>query len=208
MSPIRYILTCIDTFSRYITIVPLRDKTAQHVADALTERIICSFGVPRKVINDNDNSLLGAAMKIVYERWGILGRETTGYQPQANPVERWHRWLHHQMTILRHQFGDNYWEYLPATAFSYNCSVNEVTGYSPFELVYQRLPTIPADLAVELQVPTPLNHREYTINAAVRMKAAFRHVRASQTYAAEKNRDRRLRSAKTIAFGKNDLVLK
>jgi hypothetical protein len=112
------------------------------------------------------------------------------------------------MTILRHQFGDTWWEYLPAATFSYNICVNESTGYSPFELVYQRVPALPADLAVELQVEVPINHRDYSVNAAVRMRAAFLHVREVQQRAAEKNRERRLRSAKAIEFQANDMVLK
>ena len=206
--PYPYILTCIDVFSRYVIALPIQDKTAQGVAEALIERIFCIYGIPRVLINDNDDSLVGKAMTIVYDRWGIKPRRTTGYQPQANPVERWHRWLHQQMTILGHQFGPTWWTYLPATTYAYNISIHESTGYSPFELIFLRQPTIPADLIIELQATIPSSHRDYSINAAVRMKAAFQHVRKSQQYAAERNRDQRLKSAIPITFKKDDLVLK
>jgi hypothetical protein len=62
--------------------------------------------------------------------------ETTGEQPQANPVERSHRYLNTSMTALHGSFGLDWDQYVDAAAFTYLVSYSEATGYSPFFLTY------------------------------------------------------------------------
>jgi hypothetical protein len=79
-------------------------------------------------------------------RPGAFGKlETTGWQPQANPVERVHRWLNHALTTLRPKFGGEWNNYVDAAVFSYNTSVHDTTGYAPFKFLYGRHPTLPDD---------------------------------------------------------------
>jgi hypothetical protein len=67
---------------------------------------------------------------------------TGGYQPQAVPVERFHRFMNHAMTMLAAQFGEDWTAYLPAVTLADNSSVTESTGYSPFALMYGRKPQL------------------------------------------------------------------
>ena len=39
-----YVFTCIDAFSKMVELIPLRNITAHIVAEAIFERIICTFG--------------------------------------------------------------------------------------------------------------------------------------------------------------------
>ena len=72
------------------------------------------------------------------KRWGIRKIETTGYQPQSNPVERFHRYLNSAMTALHGDFGLDWDRYVDAAVFTYRVSLNDATGYSPFFLLYGR----------------------------------------------------------------------
>jgi Integrase zinc binding domain/Integrase core domain len=47
-----WILTCIDAFTRYLTAVPLKEKTAKVVARALMENVFCKLGMARQIVSD------------------------------------------------------------------------------------------------------------------------------------------------------------
>ncbi len=48
-----YILVCVDHFSRFVVLAPLRDKSAATVAHALVSHLICPYTTPRVLLNDN-----------------------------------------------------------------------------------------------------------------------------------------------------------
>ena len=45
----RYVLVMVDCFSRWTEACPLPDKTAQSVADAFFNQIVCRFGVSLRI---------------------------------------------------------------------------------------------------------------------------------------------------------------
>lgn len=44
-----YILTVIDTFSRFLVAVPIRNKTAKTVVTALYRHVFCKYGTSREI---------------------------------------------------------------------------------------------------------------------------------------------------------------
>jgi hypothetical protein len=48
--------------------------------------------------------------------------------------------------------GDEWAPLVPAVIFAYNATVNRMTGYSPFEIIFGRSPKFPIDLALNLVV--------------------------------------------------------
>ncbi len=48
-----YIIVCIDHFSRFVVLAPLRDKSAATVAHALVSHLICPYTTPRVLFTDN-----------------------------------------------------------------------------------------------------------------------------------------------------------
>ena len=68
------------------------------------------------------------------------------YNPQSNRVERAHLTLFRLVRIDR-SFNEGTWvPKLPMATFFFNTVVNKTTGYSPFETVFGRAPTLPIDL--------------------------------------------------------------
>ena len=128
----RYILTALDVFTRWVIAVPLRTKKAKDVADAIFTHILCVHGRPDHIITDEGAEFVNSALRYLYKRWGIRPITTGGYQPQALPVERFHRFLNGAMTMLASKFGEDWASYLPAVTLAYNTSVTVSTGYSPF----------------------------------------------------------------------------
>jgi hypothetical protein len=196
-----YILSCYDLHSRWVVAVPLRDKSAHTVGQALWEHVLCKFGPPDNILSDDGREFVNAGFRYVAERWGICLRTTGGYQPQALPTERWHRWLNAQMTMLSSTFGQGWDAYLPATVFCYNTSVHEVTGFAPYELMFGRTCSLLQDPSfVRKHLQGSADTVDWGTGLAKRMAQAYEHVRRAQAKMAEKNKKRRMKNMKRVEF--------
>ena len=185
------ILTMIDLFSRYVITVALRKATAKEVGTALFEHLFCRFGKPKSIHSDDGSEFINAALEDMFKEWNIIHTSTGGYQPQANPVERYHRFLNSAMTMLAAKFGSNWPKYLPAASFTYNASTNDATGYSPHELVHAASkPTLLQTIEnISGSDEKPINEADHHLIAGKRLKAAYEAVRATQEKMAKKRRD-------------------
>ena len=193
------ILTVLDVFSRWVLAIPLRKADAHEIGEALFKHVFCQFGKPRTVLSDQGSEFVNKALEHLYEKWNIENIDTGGYQPQANPVERYHRFLNASMTMLCTAHGSNWPEYLPAAVFSYNSSTCESTLFTPFELIYGgRLPTLLHDLDLaelarhletlneEGKAPTtPVFVQE----SKIRLHAAYIEARKAQEKMARRNKE-------------------
>ncbi len=52
-----YILVCVDHFSRFLVLAPLRNKSAVTVAHAIVSHLICPYTTPRDLLSDNGNGV-------------------------------------------------------------------------------------------------------------------------------------------------------
>lgn len=73
---------------------PLKDITAESVAEVAYYGWITRFGCPLKVTTDQGRQFESNLLNQLARRMGITRIRTTAYHPQANgAVERWHRSL-------------------------------------------------------------------------------------------------------------------
>jgi glycyl-tRNA synthetase beta subunit len=54
-------------------------------------------------------------------------------------------WSSHEISKLQDTQDNNWDEYLQAVVFAYNTGIHKTTKYSPYELLYGRLPRLPID---------------------------------------------------------------
>ena len=208
------ILTMIDFFSRWVIGVPLKKANGKEVGAALFNNLFCIFGKPGRIHTDDGREFLNEAIKATCKRWGIEHTSTGGHQPQANPVERYHRFLNASMTMLSAKFGENWPEYLPPAFFAYNASTNDATGFSPYELIFAKgKATLLHDLGIAdcNSAGTP-NEPQFEELAAKRMADAYLAVREQQERLGKASRrriqERRgVRQAKLAKHDIDDLVL-
>ena len=142
----KWILTMIDTFTRYPICIPLVDHKSSTIMRAIYEHLICHHGIPTRILSDRGQDMVSNGVKALCQKWGIAKIETTGYNSTANShIERFHRYLNASMTILYDKHTNNWDMYLPAILFSYRVTINDSTGFSPAFLTYGREPTLPCD---------------------------------------------------------------
>ena len=178
----QWILTIVDHFTRWPIAVPIPNRQACTIAHALYRHLICEHGVPQKILSDQGRELIGTALQVVYDTWGIKGVHTGGYNPQANGAcERFHRWLNTTLTQLYDKKTPNWDMQIPAVLFAYRVSVNDVTGYSPYFLLHGREPLLPSDVTFTPNVTqTSLTYDEFRSNVTTLLKSAFNVTRQRQ----------------------------
>ena len=87
----KYLIVCVDYFSKWSEAEPLRAKTAISVADFLY-RLICRHGCFSIQINDQGREFVNEVSRELHQMCGVKQRITSAYHPQANGlVERQNR---------------------------------------------------------------------------------------------------------------------
>jgi len=79
-----YILSVVDSATRYLWLVPLRRKTADAVAAALFDEVITKVSVPSAILSDLGGEFMGDVMAQLCERLGIDRLHTSAYHPQTD----------------------------------------------------------------------------------------------------------------------------
>jgi hypothetical protein len=140
--------------------------------------------------------------------WGIRKIETTGWQPQPNPVERVHRWLNHAKNALRQKFGREWNSYVDVAVFSYNTSIHDTTGYAPFKLLYGRHPVLPDDLLFGISTESTFEvEDDYAIHCSRQQAALYKAMIKNETAMATRNRLCRETHQQDVAFKSGEQVL-
>lgn len=139
----RYALCLIDLCTRWPEVIPLRSLTAQATCQALLE-VFARFGTPELICCDKGTNFTAALTKELAERLGIRMRFSTPEHPQSNGiVERWNGTF---KAMLRHVVIDRGREWdrvVPCLLWAYREVPHEITGASPFEMMYGRVPQGP-----------------------------------------------------------------
>ena len=218
VSEYRYVLTMIDTFTRWVIAVPLKDKKPATVGQAIFDALLTKHGPIKRILTDEGGEFVNEALDHLAERWKIR-RITTGPRSshRNGHCERFHRTFHVSMTILVARYGKEWHHYVSACEYVYRISVSDATGYSPWELVCKTKPPMPLDTCWNLEPELSFDSEwAYDMHTSERFAKVCDEVRKTQEKAARVNQARRQREIderrertgrqKTV-YKVNDLVL-
>lgn len=200
-----HILTIQDLLTKYSVVIPLKETTSLAIADAFTKNFICIYGAPKAILTDQGQNFLSSLMKNLARKFKIQQYKTTAYHPQSNgSIER----SHHVLTeYLKTQIDKetNWDEHLSLAMFSYNTSIHESTNYSPFELVYGRVPRLPSahEHIEENLEPT---YQEYLIDLFNKIRDSQEEARKNLINSKERSKRYYDRKLNVQAFKEGDLV--
>ena len=204
----QYILTMIDCFTRFCILTPLKTRTATVVADAMFLHLVCTFSVPRAILSDQGPEFESLLFKHLCERLGLKKVRTSTYHPQTNgTAERLHRFIKYTLRAVCDEQPRVWAQLLPHVAFAYNTTPVSGIGFSPFEIVFGRPPTLPIDLLTSN--PTLFEEDFYRFNLIItkRLKEMYDLVRKCQTQRNEKAKARYDAKHKPIEYKSGDLAL-
>ena len=131
----RYILVTICTFTSFVLLQALPDKSAVTVADALW-RTFAIFGPPKTLQSDNGTEFLNEIVQQLIEAHGIEHRLIAAYAPRMNGhIERMVAVVSTLVRKLAHETGRPWSTLLPTTQLMLNSKTRHLTGMAPFSML-------------------------------------------------------------------------
>ncbi|KMQ86430.1 enzymatic polyprotein endonuclease reverse, partial [Lasius niger] len=193
-----YILTIQDLLTKYSIAAPMQTADSLAIAEALIKNFICIYGAPKAILTDQAPTFFTSLMKIIASYFKIKQYRTTAYHPQSNgSIER----SHHVLTEYLKMFTSNNQEWdenLPAAMFSYNTSVHEGTSYTPYTLVFGRMPRMPSSFMIpDTQFEQP--YQDYLTNLFDTLKNSQEMARGNLIRSKERSKnyyDRKINAKK------------
>jgi len=141
----RYLLTCVDRFSRWCGAFPIPEISAETVILTFLLHWVAVYGAPRVVTTDRGQQFESASFKGLCEFLGCTRIRTTAYHPAANGmVERFHRQL--KAALRACDRPENWVENLPLVLLGIRATVKADIGCSAAELVFGTPLRLPGDL--------------------------------------------------------------
>jgi hypothetical protein len=146
----RYILTMVDSATRYPDAIALKSITAEEVAEGLVS-MFCRLGVPNEILSDQGTQFMSDVMKEVNRLLSIKHLTSTVYHPTTQGLcEKFNGTLKRILKRLCEKSPKQWDRYLDAALFAYREVPQESTGFSPFELLYGRIVRGPMQVLKEL----------------------------------------------------------
>ncbi|XP_038135186.1 uncharacterized protein LOC119779586 [Cyprinodon tularosa] len=141
---------------------------------------------------------------------GINKVRTTPYHPRGNPVERFNRTLLDMLGTLTDREKCHWKEFVKPLVHAYNCTKNDSTGFSPYELMFGRQPRLPVDLAFGLPLTDdePESHSQYVQKLKSHLEDSYKLAINNSKKLMERNKlrfDRHI-TASELAIGDRVLV--
>ncbi|CAH8534467.1 unnamed protein product [Dicrocoelium dendriticum] len=144
-SGFKYLLTCIDRYTRWPVAVPIADISAETVARNFVAHWIAHYGVPSTITTDRGAQFESTLFRDLTNILGAKRIRTTAYHPTANGlVERFHR--HLKTSLMACSDTTRWTENLPLVLLGLRTTFKADLGCSAAELVYGTTLKLPADL--------------------------------------------------------------
>jgi hypothetical protein len=152
----RYIMVCVEHFSKMVEAIPIPDKTPECTAYAFLHNVLARYGACAECVHDNGTEWSGGAFQQLLQDALIDPRHTSANHPQANGMtERCVQTIKKALKAmcLGKQNTKDWDLELPWLLLGYRCSPQSSTGFSPYELLYAQQPVIPPAIVERLTEP-------------------------------------------------------
>ena len=207
-----YMLTCtiVDSFSKWPMAIPLPNKKAETIAEAIYKNLITVHGCPEELFSDNEATLLAKATSTMCDNLGIKRITSSSYAPWQNgQVERFHRFLGAALSIYASERKKDWDKWVDCILFTYRVSVHPQTGESPYRIIYNRDPNLGLDLVTGFDIADAEREAKSSDTISAELSRWFDKIRTRQTILAHRQmemsnlKNRR----KPTKFEKGDWVL-
>lgn len=195
-----YILVIVDHFTRFAQAYATTSKSGKTAANLIFNDYALKFGFPSRIHHDQGGEFENQLFSQLKKLSGMAGSRTTPYHPMGNgQVERMNRTLLQMLKTLTETQKSNWRECINKLMYCYNCTRCDVTGYSPFYLLFGRSPRLPVDMLFGLCSETnQCDHRDYVDKWKKGMEEAYAIANEHTKKAAEKSKrhyDSKVRSS-------------
>lgn len=130
----RYLLTCVDRFSRWMEAFPMSNSTSDTICETFMNGWVSRFGSPDIIHTDRGRQFTSNNFRCLTQFLGSKIKFSTSYHPQSNGlVERFHRTL---KAAISCQEESQWTKVLPLILLGLRSSIKYSLNYSPAEMIY------------------------------------------------------------------------
>jgi hypothetical protein len=154
----------VDRFTKMAHFVPLMvgKKTSKDLARIFVQQIWKLHGLPQDIVSDRDRRLTSDIWRDMCAILGIDQRMSSGYQPETDgQTERVNQTVEAYIRSFCNDEQNNWFELLPMAEYSYNNSITNATGFSPFYANYGYHPRTTWPVDVEPKNPASNLYSHY-----------------------------------------------
>jgi hypothetical protein len=126
------ILVCVDAFSKFVWMIPVREMTSRNTIKALQEKIFASFSVPEVLVSDNAQYFISREFKQFCFGMGIKHVITSLYYPQPSHAERFNKNLRAALIAFHSEAQTTWDQNLTWLQLAFNMAEHEATRAPPF----------------------------------------------------------------------------
>ena len=143
----KHVLIAVENTTTFVVAEPVKDLTAETVAEFIYRRIFTTFGIAKTIHSDNGAAFRGRLVQLMSARLGVEVTHSLPMHSRGNPhaersIQRLQRIL--QMYVSTRQ---NDWAvFVPAAQHAMNTTVNRTLNETPFYLMFARDPRVAHDL--------------------------------------------------------------
>ena len=164
------VLVITDRFTRYAQGYVTSNQTAKTVAEKLYHGFLVHYGWPERIHSDQGGSFKNIVIKELCSIVQVQKSRTTPYHPKGNAqVEKFNHTLIHMIGTLEVNEKESWQDWVATLTLAHNCTRCESTGFSPYYLMFSRVPRLPID--IEYGVTQPQLMEKSRQNYARKMRA-------------------------------------
>ena len=147
-----YALVIQDYYTKWLQVVPIVSKHADHVAKAMLKSVFSVHGPPKYLHSDRGTEFENALLRRICQMFGVRKTRSTSHHPASNGmVERSNKTLKNAISTMVDLDQLNWDERLPYFTFAYNTSIHASTGCTPHFLLYGYEARQPVDMMLHQQ---------------------------------------------------------
>ena len=146
------VLVVTDHFTRYAQAYVTPSQKAGVVAKTLWEKFFVNYGFPEYLLSDQGRNFESELLAELCSLVQVKKLRTTPYRPQTNgQCEKYNSTLISMIGCLPIDKKKDWQSQVSTLAHAYNSTCCEVTGYSPFYLMYGRESLLPLDIRFKVR---------------------------------------------------------
>lgn len=141
-----YILLCTDYATKWLEAKAMRHARDNKVAEFLYECMFTRFGVPREIVMDQGTHFTSNLISKLMNKYMVHHGKYSPYQPLSNGQAEITNWeiesiLTKTIFVIKKDWDTNLLE----SIWAYHTTWKNIIGFTPFELVYGKLTSMPIE---------------------------------------------------------------
>ncbi|PNF15702.1 hypothetical protein B7P43_G12473 [Cryptotermes secundus] len=133
---VRYLFVCLDVFTKYVKLYPLKSATTKACLRRLTDDYIPHVVKPEMILSDHGTQYTSSPWVRGLEALGIRARYSPIRNPQSNPAERYMREIGKACRIYCERNHRKWPELIPHIEAWLNKTNSDAAGFTPDEMMY------------------------------------------------------------------------